>query len=145
RRAGSRAGAPGIPASARITPAVLGRPVAGEKILTTALPVNGGKNRERRSGEGRQRWPGEAGRVRQTQIDTVACEFTANDTSLMFWGEAARAGRRQPGTALAHWCSPARGTLMGQPHPQAMPGPALRATLRRSSPDRLPVIARNEF
>src|SRR5947209_3618300 len=29
---------------------------------------------------------GGAGLVRQAPIDTVACEFTANDTSLRFWG-----------------------------------------------------------
>src|SRR5947207_11077807 len=48
---------PGTPAPARIAPAVFGRPVAGEKILITGFPVNGGKNRDRYSGEGRRRWP----------------------------------------------------------------------------------------
>src|SRR6185312_14641929 len=33
--------------------------------------------------------PGEACRVPQTQIDTVAWEFTANDTSLRFGGGSA--------------------------------------------------------
>jgi len=112
--------------------------VAGEPILTTGRPVNGRQNCAGHTGEGRQRWPRGACLVRQAQIDTIACEFTANDTSLRFLGEAARAGRRQPGTALAHSCAPARNTPMGQPHPQAMPGPALRATFRRSSPDRCP-------
>lgn len=136
---------PGTPASARIAPAVLSRPAACEMILTTGRRVNGGQNRERHSGAGRQRWlrgrvPSPAG-----PIDTVAYELTANDTSLRFLGEAARAGRRQAGTALAHSCSPARNTLMGQPHPQAMPGPAARTTFGGRRPTVFPVIARNEF
>src|ERR1700759_667858 len=73
--------------------------------------------------------PEGACRVRQTQIDAGAGEFTANDTSLRFW-DAARAGRRQPETVLAHSCSPARNTPTGRPRPQAMLGPALRAIIR---------------